>query len=59
MLLSQHDQVIQALASEGAHQPFGKRILPRAVCVRGALNRLQMLRRPRISSGRPGRKCVR
>src|SRR5208283_373862 len=31
MLLSQHDHVIQALASDGAHQPFRKRILPRAL----------------------------
>jgi hypothetical protein len=31
MLLSQHDHVIQALASDGAHQPFGKGVLPRAL----------------------------
>ena len=31
MLLSQHDHVIHALASDGAHQPFRKRILPRAL----------------------------
>jgi hypothetical protein len=31
MLLSQNDHVIQALASDGAHQPFRKRILPRAL----------------------------
>ena len=30
MPLSQHNHVIQALASDGAHQPFRKRILPRA-----------------------------
>ena len=31
MLLSQHDHVIQALAPDGARQPFRKRILPRAL----------------------------
>ena len=31
MPLSQHDHVIHALASDGAHQPFRKRILPRAL----------------------------
>ena len=31
MLLSKHDHVVHALASEGAHQPFCKRILPRAL----------------------------
>jgi hypothetical protein len=30
MLLSQHDHVIQALTPDRAHQPFRKRILPRA-----------------------------
>ena len=31
MLLSQHDHVIQALAPDGAHQPFRKRVLLRAL----------------------------
>ena len=31
MPLSQHDHVIHALAPDGAHQPFRKRILPRAL----------------------------
>ena len=31
MLLSQHDHVIQALAPDGAHQPFRKPVLPRAL----------------------------
>jgi hypothetical protein len=31
MLLSQHDHVIQAFALDGAHQPFRKRVLPRAL----------------------------
>ena len=31
MLLSQLNHVIQTLASDGGHQPFRKRILPRAL----------------------------
>ena len=31
MPLSQHDHVIQALASDGAHQPLRQRILPSAL----------------------------
>ena len=31
MLLSHHDHVVQTLASDGAHQSFRKRILPRAL----------------------------
>ena len=31
MLLSHHDHVVQTLASDGAHQPFRKGILPRAL----------------------------
>ena len=31
MFLSQHDHVIQALVPDGAHQPFRKGILPRAL----------------------------
>lgn len=31
MLLAQHDHVIEAFPPDGAHQPLGKRILPRAL----------------------------